>query len=181
MTKREKSAKQRKWIKECWDYHSQFISELDVAVDWGDFESEWARCWCCGGSTGKVQKCHVVAESLGGSNLPENIIPLCALCHDEAPDVDDRNEIFRWIKYQQNPLSGLGMGHYWHLWKFIADKTQGDVDMLENLDQDKLKQCMRDAHARTSYHFKQTGAGVVIKKSTREWYVGQLLGTYRRS
>jgi hypothetical protein len=169
------------WIKDCWDYHSQFIPESEIAVDWGNFENEWARCWCCGESTCKVQKCHVVAKSLGGSNLPENIIPLCALCHDKAPDVTDKTEIFRWIKYQQNPLSGLGIGRYWHLWKFIEDKISEKTTLFENLDQDKLKRCLRDAHAQTSYHFKQTGAGVVMKESTREWYVGQALTTYCQS
>ena len=115
--------KKTQWVKDCWDHHSQCISEIDVAVDWGDWETEQKRCWCCG-HKGKLQKCHIVPKSLGGSLDPENIIPLCAQCHDKAPDVVDKNEMFRWVGDQQNPVSGLGLGRYWHLSSIVNGRTK---------------------------------------------------------
>lgn len=155
-----------KWIKECWESHSDTVSELDVAVDWGELESEWNRCWCCGHQTSRLQKCHIIPSSLGGTNLVANLIPLCALCHDESPDVNDPLEMFQWIKQQQNPLSGLGLGRYWHLHGLFAKHFQGNA---ENFNHKKFQQCLKEAYGQTSFHGSQSGAGIKMKRATREW------------
>ena len=38
---KSKESRQKAWIKKCWNHHSQYISELDVAPDWGDWDTDW--------------------------------------------------------------------------------------------------------------------------------------------
>ena len=163
-----------KWIKDCWNYHSGFVSEIDVAVDWGEMENEWQRCWCCGHETSRLQKCHIIPKSIGGGNSKCNIVPLCSLCHDEAPDVKDKKEMFNWIKSQQNPLSGLGLGRYWHLQELIINA----IKTKDNFDLPLFNKCLEDAYGMTSYHYTQSNSGPKFKKSTREWAAKKALSIY---
>ena len=64
------SKSKNKWIKECWDYHSQHIDECDIAPDWGDWKTDWNMCWCCGQKTSHLQRCHIIPKSLGVTFLP---------------------------------------------------------------------------------------------------------------
>lgn len=168
--------KELKWVKECWDYHSQHISELDIAVDWGDWEEERTRCWCCG-HVSTLQKCHIIPKSLGGSDEADNLVPLCASCHDEAPDVSDGQEMFRWIKGQQNPLCGLGLGRYWHLRDVIIEcvtKEEGRIDF------EILNSCIEKSIEMTSFHFSQSNTGIKMKKSSREWAIKKAFELYAK-
>lgn len=81
---------------------------VDVVGDWGEPE-----CWCCGewvdlckipeyntmlsnGNTKKIwqskevtsklQRCHIVPKSLGGTYSPSNMFLMCERCHRESPD-----------------------------------------------------------------------------------------------
>jgi hypothetical protein len=166
--------KKIQWIKDCWDHHSQFISELDVAVDWGNWETEHKRCWCCGHKS-KLQECHIVPRSLGGSDNASNVVPLCAQCHDEAPDVADPGEMFRWIASQQNPVSGLGLGRYWHLHDTTTSFGQ---QLSKSVDWPLLHECIAKAYEQSSYHYSQSNAGPKFKKSTREWVMQTAFDLY---
>ena len=54
-SKTTKEPPKKKWIKECWDHHSQHVDECDIAPDWGDWETDWNMCWCCGQRTSHLQ------------------------------------------------------------------------------------------------------------------------------
>jgi hypothetical protein len=166
--------KSDQWIKECWDHYSGIVSELDVAVDWGDWNTERNKCWCCGHES-RLQRCHVVPKSLGGSDAAANIVPLCAQCHDKAPDVIDPSEMFRWIAKQQNPVSGLGLGRYWHLYDVIADFAQ---QLSRPVDWPLLHKCIAKTYEQASYHCSQFNAGPKFKKSTREWIMQAAFDLY---
>jgi len=166
--------KKQEWVRQCWEYHSLHISELDVAVDWADWESDYSMCWCCGHKS-KLQKCHIIPKSLGGGLNAENIVPLCAQCHDRAPDVADKNEMFKWISSQQNPLSGLGLGRYWHL-SSIIEKRAKQLNLVPASDD--FKKYLEEAMESTSFHFSQSNTGVKMKESTREWMVNKAFDLY---
>lgn len=169
--------KKLQWVKDCWDYHSQYISELDVAVDWGEWKSENKRCWCCG-HTSKLQKCHIISKSLGGGMSPENIIPLCAQCHDHAPDVLDKNAIFQWIANQQNPLSGLGLGRYWHLSSTIEKRSKR---LKATPSSEDFRHCLEKAIELAGFHFSQSNTGLKMKESTREWVINKAFDFYEEA
>ena len=59
--------------------------------------SEWhERCWCCG-RLEDLERCHIIPHALGGSNHPSNFVLLCNYCHQQAPNVDDEHEMWRFI------------------------------------------------------------------------------------
>ena len=177
--KSKKSNKTKPWIKKSWDYHSQYISELDVAPDWGDWETDWNMCWCCGQRTNHLQRCHIIPKSLGGTFEPHNIVPLCGACHDEAPDVIDKNIMFEWIKEQQNPMSGLGLGKYWHLYDTLLEGATKLHEKYGEIDEDKLKNLIKINYDKTSIHGGQTKSkGLYYKNSTREWIMKRSFKDY---
>lgn len=94
-------------------------NSVPVVYDWGE-----PRCWACGQVVNKVfdyetyekllisnvnriwdysevaaklNKCHIVAHCIGGSDEPENLFLLCEGCHIESPDTENPENFFRWI------------------------------------------------------------------------------------
>jgi len=176
--KSKKSNKTKPWIKKSWDYHSQYISELDVAPDWGDWETDWNMCWCCG-HRGTLQQCHIIPKSLGGSLDPSNIIPLCGICHDKAPDVSDKNEMFAWVKENLTPLSGLGLGRYDHLNDILTTSLKNLKDEYGDINAEELYDLIRKNYEKTSSHAGQHKQGIFWKESTREWIVKKTFKEYK--
>ncbi|MER8047828.1 hypothetical protein [Streptomyces sp. NPDC094032] len=48
-----------------------------------------------------VERCHVVADKLGGSNDVRNFALLCSAHHAEAPDVADAESFWAWVDYAE--------------------------------------------------------------------------------
>lgn len=82
------------------DYWAGRIDDIFLNVMWEDAHE---RCWRCGEKR-KLEKCHIVPESLCGLNDPSNVILLCTQCHRDAPNIDDPR--FMWIWLQSEPRSG---------------------------------------------------------------------------
>ncbi len=167
-----------KWIKESWDYHSQHIDECDVAPDWGDWETDWNMCWCCG-HRGTLQQCHIIPKSLGGTLDPSNIIPLCGVCHDKAPDVSDKNEMFAWVKENLNCLSGLGLGRFNHLIDILPSLIKDIQNEYGDINEDDLYDLIRENYEKTSPHAGQHKQGIFWKESTREWIIKKSFKDYK--
>jgi len=62
------------------DYWSERISESDISVDWTEANSHFWRC----GYKSKLDICHIVPDSLGGIDAPNNLVLLCICCHTEC-------------------------------------------------------------------------------------------------
>lgn len=92
-TKRKRRPTAR-WITDAVAYWETRVDECDLGSDWAEAHE---RCWRCGYKR-KLQRCHIVPFSLGGSETSDNIVALCSQCHAEAPDVCDQNEMWDWIK-----------------------------------------------------------------------------------
>ncbi len=67
------------------------------------------RCWACGclenyeemyPGVGKIERCHIVPKSMGGSNDPFNLFLMCSRCHRRSPDTNDPNIMFAWMEQQ---------------------------------------------------------------------------------
>lgn len=80
-------------ISEIVDYWASRIDECDLSVDWSEGEE---YCWNCG-SPKDLTRCHIVARSLGGQDVPSNYVVLCRKCHEEAPNVDDPRIMWDWL------------------------------------------------------------------------------------
>jgi len=54
------------------------------------------RCFKCG-SQESLDRAHVIDLSDGGSNLPENLRPLCSLCHAGQPIFHNIDKALEWF------------------------------------------------------------------------------------
>lgn len=75
----------------CWACGDFFNHNRSVAND-----SEREKAW----EKSPLQKCHITPKSLGGSDKPENLVLMCAHCHDKAPDTTNPEILFGWMKKQ---------------------------------------------------------------------------------
>jgi len=55
------------------DYWSKIKDECLLSVDWSEAET---RCWRCGYQK-RLQRCHIIPNSLGGKDTPSNLVLLC--------------------------------------------------------------------------------------------------------
>jgi len=55
----------------------------------------------------RLQRCHIIAHSAGGSNHPENFLLLCVNCHREAPMTSDREIMLRWARTHASYLGTI--------------------------------------------------------------------------
>jgi hypothetical protein len=146
------------WIRLCVDYWRERFDESEIGVDWSD---AMEHCWRCG-SKRKLQKCHIVAKQFGGGDGQENTLPLCCECHDEAPDVTDPSEIWRWIKETKSMFYGT--------LKFERAAMQAvsrGCD-LSRFSRQKFDYLMEHS---VGLHLMQNGTGCRIKSSSIAWAI----------
>ena len=162
MTKTDSS-----WIPAAFVVHAQRIKDGAVAVEL----DELTRCWCCGSDEKKLQKCHIVPKSLGGEDVPGNLIPLCLYCHDEAPDVDDPEIMWIWIAEKQNFLCGVGHGRHVFMWDaimYLSEKYAFNTNVQTELVIDWYKWLMEN---KVGFHMGQNRKGVYVKDSSCLWAI----------
>ena len=155
-----------RWLKEAIDHWEGIVYEGDMGCDWAEAA---IMCWRCGCER-STQKCHIVPKSLGGGDGPENIVALCAMCHDEAPNVADPDAMWDWIKKTGNNNCG---GLYDTFWTFMAMKSIAlqkglTIDeMVSKVNFEKLKNNIE----KTGLHFGQHSGGSRVTLSTIEWVI----------
>lgn len=148
------------WICGCIEHWQKTVFEWDIGVDWSDAHD---RCWRCGAKR-SLQKCHIVAKQFGGSDEPSNLVALCSECHDEAPDVTDPNEMWRWIKDTRSMFYGTLKYE-----RALKDCMARGVD-LSLFDKRKFDMAM-ETHV--GLHLMQNGSGCRIKASSIAWAIEQ--------
>ena len=83
------------------NYWIKYIDESDgMNFDWAEADKV---CWRCG-CYRKLQRCHIIPDSLGGKDEPCNFVLLCSECHQEAPNVESKTFMWDWIKSYYTPL-----------------------------------------------------------------------------
>ena len=88
----------KKQIADYWSANSN-ICEAMLNFDWSD---AYTHCWNCGdnkhiGNTNRLQRCHIIPNSLGGKDIPSNYVLLCIDCHREAPNIKNSYSMWKWI------------------------------------------------------------------------------------
>jgi hypothetical protein len=155
-----------RWLKEAIDHWEGIVSETEMGCDWSEAA---IMCWRCGCER-MTQRCHMVPKSLGGGDGPENIVALCAMCHDENPNVADSDAMWSWIKKTGNSNYGGTYNTYWYAraMKSIALQKGLTIDEIASkVDLEKLKNNMK----KTGFHFGQSSGGSRLTLSTIEWAI----------
>ena len=156
----------KQWILDAVSYWSPRVYEGDIGCDWDEAD---VRCWRCGHRR-SCQKCHIVPKMLGGSDDSSNIIPLCAECHDEMPNVADPPEVWRWIAADHGILHDT----YW---------PQRGLAM-SGLSADDLKRFTKKKFAEASkkcgLHFGQLTGRARITPATTAWVLREACRSTKR-
>ena len=81
----------------CWGCGKVIKVEKGVKyfewLDNGDFDSIWS----CKALTSNVERAHIIPRALGGSDTdPSNLFLLCPKCHEESPDINNKNLFLKW-------------------------------------------------------------------------------------
>ena len=151
------------WIAKAVGYWSERIDELDIGCDWSEAD---VRCWRCG-CLRSCQKCHIVAKGLGGSDDVWNLIPLCAHCHDEMPNVSDPLEVWRWIAADHGELYDT----YWT--RRALEEAALSEEQLCRFERDRLREALKCCNP----HFGQNNGGIRTTPSTLAWAIRKACST----
>ncbi len=144
------------------DYWTLNQDECGLSVDWAEADK---LCWRCAHKR-KLQRCHIIPRSLGGSEEPSNLVLLCGQCHAEAPNVDDPDYMWVWLRAHAVPFYGM----YWYQrglqeYEFVYGKKP--FSLIENPEElmPKIQSAMRKYIRGTSTHWGQGK----INPSTMAW------------
>lgn len=167
-------AKIKTSIKEIVDYWFSIVDESGLSVDASEAHE---RCWRCG-CKGSLERCHIIPGSLGGKDIPSNLVLLCHRCHLDNPNVIDPEVMWDWLR-------AYGTTFYDTFWtiqgieeyEFIYHRSLKEELKERNIeDIDKFKKIVSEQIKNTTFHYghphlnSATVAGVIrmaLKKYKR--------------
>lgn len=113
----------------CDEHLLKKVKSEPIIIDWGE-----PTCFACGRAADSsiyskydfedpedfwttkevksaLERCHIVADSLGGLQQPSNIFLMCSSCHRESPDTVYPQQFFKWVyRRRQYKYSGGWVG-----------------------------------------------------------------------
>ncbi|PHR90792.1 MAG: HNH endonuclease [Blastopirellula sp.] len=134
-------------IVEYWSAHQD---ESHLSVGWDEATT---RCWRCGYKS-KLDKCHIIPDSCGGSNEPSNLVLLCNLCHREAPNIADPRFMWIWLRAHR----AFFYDTYWsqrgaeEFRKMFGRNPFKCVD-LNHVDENQVQNLLKDEIQKAIVHF----------------------------
>lgn len=155
--------KNRKTIKttpkQIVNYWKEHLSDHMIGVEWED-ATEY--CWRCAYKR-RLQRCHIIPDSLGGKDEPSNMVLLCETCHSEGPNVDDPEVMWEWISAYRVPFYDTfwtiqGMKEYEYIYGAPMEQDVSDILAVAGageLSMEELKKYLERAMSHCSVHFGQ--------------------------
>lgn len=137
-------------IKETVEYWSKIIDESELSIDFSEADE---RCWRCAYKS-NLHRCHIIPDSLGGVDAPYNLVLLCNRCHIEAPNINDKDFFWEWLRAQKVSFYDTywtirGMKEYAEIYK---EKIE-DSMMKLNAKPEEFKQFLESQSNFVTIHF----------------------------
>ncbi|QII47414.1 HNH endonuclease [Bacillus paralicheniformis] len=133
------------------DYWFEIVDECGLSVDASEATE---RCWRCGYKA-RLERCHIVPESLGGGDSADNLVLLCKRCHIENPNVSDPEIMWDWIRAYGTPFYDT----FWVIegfkeYEFIYGKSFDEEVRERNIkNPEEIKRLINEEFERSSFHF----------------------------
>ncbi|VDN46675.1 HNH endonuclease [Petrocella atlantisensis] len=135
------------------DYWFTNIDESDFSVDASE---ALERCWRCGYKR-KLQRCHIIPDSLGGKDEPSNYVLLCERCHIDNPNVNDTEIMWDWLKAYKVSIYDT----FWSIqgiqeYKRIYGKSINEEFIERNVKEEDIgvfKNMLKSELDKTSWHY----------------------------
>jgi hypothetical protein len=123
------------------EFWTSRIDESELSIDFADANE---RCWRCGYKS-KLHRCHIIPDSLGGEDSPSNLVLLCRRCHIEAPNIQDKDFFWDWLKAQRTALYDSywtirGMKEYFDIYKERIEESMARLNIQPKDFQEFLKE-----------------------------------------
>lgn len=136
------------------DYWSQHEDECGLSIDWAEADE---RCWRCGYKK-KLQFCHIIPDSMGGTDEPSNLVLLCHRCHREGPNVTDPRFMWIWVRAHGTAFYDT----YWTIRgmeefeKMFQRKPFINIDNT-NISPEEVNKALQEAIQTATFHFGEGG------------------------
>ncbi len=145
--------------KQIVNYWKEHLSDHMIGVEWED-ATEY--CWRCAYKR-RLQRCHIIPDSLGGKDEPSNMVLLCETCHSEGPNVDDPEVMWEWISAYRVPFYDTfwtiqGMKEYEYIYGATMEQDVSDILALAGageLSKEEIKKYIEKVTPHSSIHFGQ--------------------------
>src|ERR1700722_20080456 len=120
-----------------WAQHERrFVCDLNEpeCFAWGYWNERWddkkspSERW----DRSRLERAHIIADSIGGSCEVQNFLLLCRQCHREAPMKNSRELMLAWARNREAHISKI-----FREFKFAlprAGVTEQDIEKLDALD-----------------------------------------------
>ncbi len=137
-------------LKDIVEYWGSRIDETELSIDFSDAE---ARCWRCTYES-KLHRCHIIPDSLGGEDTPSNLVLLCRRCHTEAPNINDRDFFWEWLKAHKSPFYDT----YWTIrgmkeYNVIYKETFEEIAMRLKIEPEEFEAFLKEQKNFVTIHF----------------------------
>lgn len=138
-------------VQDIIDYWIKYEDECGLNFDWAEASTV---CWRCGCER-KLQRCHIIPDSLGGTDEPSNFVLLCSECHQEAPNIESKEFMWNWIKSYYCPFyntfwQNRAMDEYERIYKKSFPSELKERNIITNHAASKFWNLKT---GKTSYHF----------------------------
>lgn len=150
-----KRAKITTTISQIVQYWSKIVDESELSVDWFNAGT---HCWRCARKR-KLERCHIIPDSLGGKDAPHNLVLLCKQCHEEGPNVTDPEIMWDWLKAYKVPMYGTFgtiMGQREYQFIYGKDFWQELADILSRANLTLSDEICNDINSRIAKAIRET-------------------------
>ena len=128
------------------DYWETRKYEGNMGTDW---DTATEACWCCGRFTQNLDKAHIIPDMLDGEYEVSNLVLLCNACHREAPDFDNPDYMWDWIKANSDT------NHTTYTFKRIFKeykKMFGELPTIPEEIQESFAEAYKESVEKSGYH-----------------------------
>lgn len=133
------------------EYWFNIVDEAGLSVD---FSEATRRCWRCGVEA-SLERCHIIPDSLGGTDSVHNLVLLCERCHIENPNVEDQEIMWDWLKAYGTPFyDTFWLNEGFEEYELIYGKSLKDEFRERHIGDYKVfNDFISEAFNGASYHF----------------------------
>lgn len=124
-------------------YWSKIEDECGLSVDWSEAQE---RCWRCSNKK-RLERAHIIPDSLGGKDEPANLVLLCKRCHIDAPNVESKTFMWDWTRAN-------GTAIYDTFWQRRAEKEYEFVYGKSFIEELKERDIISDYDLRLFWNLK---------------------------
>lgn len=137
--------------KEIADYWQYELEDNQTNVP---FSQATSTCWRCGIKK-RLDRCHILPESLGGDDTPSNFILLCKHCHFDNPNLNDKEIIWDWLRAYRHDETSFWLSQGKREYEYIYGIQIDDEIKDAHIDSDHYWSQFEETIKTVGHHFGQ--------------------------